>query len=124
MKVTARELEELKVREVARLYASLITSLLEAVAGEKADPLRRHLDTLAQQDAAGVAERLCAFVDRIDETLVMAGLLSREERARFVLWAGSIARLGKEPVRSVFTPFDAPIEIRIDVPEVEVIDED
>lgn len=124
MKVSARELEELKLRETARLYADLITALLQQLAGEKADHLRPYLADIAEQETArDVVEKLCEFVDHIDETLVMADLLSREERARFVLWAGTIARLGKEPVRNVFRPFDEAIEIRIDVPQVEVIDE-
>jgi hypothetical protein len=122
MKVTAQELEDVKVREAAKLYATLITRLLEEVAPEQAGHLNRYLTGITvQQTAGGLSVQLCNFVDHLDEALVMAELLSPEERARFVIWAGSIARLGQEPSQSVFKPFGEETEIRIDLPEVEVI---
>jgi hypothetical protein len=122
MKVTARELEDLKVREVAKLYATLVTKLLEAVAPEQATHLAGHLTSVTKQETAEeLRVKLCNFVDYLDEALVMADLLSPEERARFVIWAGSIARLEEEPPLRTFRPFGDEREIQVELPAVEVI---
>lgn len=125
MKVTTQELEEIKVREAAKLYATLITRLLEEVAPEHARHLNRYLTAIThQQTASGLSVQLCNFVDHIDEALVMADLLSNVERVRFSIWAGAVARLGQESPHYVYNPFDGSPEIRIDLPEVEVVVEE
>jgi hypothetical protein len=123
MKVTARELEDLRVREVAKLYATLVTRLLEAVAPEQATHLAGYLTSVTRQETVEeLRVKLCDFVDHLDEVLVMADLLSPEERVRFVIWAGSIARLGEKPPQRTFRPFGDERKIQIELPDVEVIE--
>jgi hypothetical protein len=59
-------------------------------------------------------------VDYIDEVLVMADLLSAQERTRFVLWVSCIARLGEEPAQRSFSPFGDDRRIEINLPDIEV----
>ena len=125
MKVNRDQLDDIKFRELNKLYATLITRLLESIAPHHARHLQRHLEAITQQDTvAGLRVKLCDFVDYIDEVLVMADLFSAQERARFVLWVSCIARLGEEPTQRVFAPFDDERRIEIDLPEVEIVEEE
>jgi hypothetical protein len=125
MKVNKHQLDDVKFRELNKLYATLITRLLESVAPQQATHLQQHLEGVMQQETVeGLRVKLCDFVDYIDEVLVMADLLSAQERTRFVIWASCVARLGEEPAQRVFTPFGDERRIEIDLPEVEVVEEE
>ncbi|MBI1298840.1 hypothetical protein GC175_28235 [bacterium] len=122
MKVNKHQLDDVKFRELNKLYATLITRLLESVAPQHARHLQQRLQEIMQQETVeGLRVKLCDFVDYIDEVLVMADLLSAQERTRFVIWASCIARLGEEPAQRSFSPFGDERRIEIALPDIEVV---
>jgi hypothetical protein len=124
MKVTRHQLDDIKFRELNKLYATLITRLLESVAPQHATHLQRHLEVVMQQESvAGLRVKLCDFVDYIDEVLIKTDLLSTDEQTRFTIWASCIARLGEEPAQRSFSPFGDERRIEIDLPDIEVVDD-
>lgn len=105
MKVNRHRLDNIKFGELNKLYAILVTRLLESVAPQHATYLQPLLaEIMQQQTVDGLRVKLCNFVDYIDEVLFETDLLSTDEQARFVLWVSCIARLGEEPAQRVFTP--------------------